>query len=491
MQLSTLLQAYFSLPFEADRHIAHLALDSRKIQKDSLFFAIQGTKLKGQEFIDQAIEGGASAILTEAHEANLTWIGDIPVISIPKLSKQLGFIAAQFYNQPAKKLNMIGVTGTSGKTSCTHFIAQALHDLYRTCGLIGTLGSGLYGALGEAGLTTPDAITLQALLQEFVVKKAQTVAMEVSSHSIHQGRINAIPFEVGIFTNLSQDHLDYHGDMATYANVKRRFIADYPIQHVVINADDEQGKTWLSELNHPSMFAYSTRKASQFAPTVYTENTQFSLEGIHTTLHSPWGNGDIFLPLIGEFNLSNALAVFTTLCLLGIPFEVIKAQLAKLHPVPGRMQLIKMPGKPLVVVDYAHKPDALEKVLQALRSHTQGKIICVFGCGGERDQGKRPLMAKIAEQLADKVIVTNDNPRHEDPNAIVKQILQGFSHPTQVEVEFERSKAIMKSIQWAGANDCILIAGKGAEHYQQIGDKKIPFDDVTEVKTYLEMVPTI
>ncbi len=491
MQLSTLLKAYFLLPLEADRRIAHLTLDSRKVQKDSLFFALQGTKLKGQEFIDQAIERGACAILTESNEAKLIWMGNSPIISIPNLSQQVGFIAAQFYDEPAKKLNMIGVTGTSGKTSCTHFIAQALHDLHRSCGLVGTLGSGLYGALGEAGLTTPDAITLQSLLHEFVTKKAQAVAMEVSSHSIHQGRINAIPFEVGIFTNLSQDHLDYHGDMITYANVKRHFIADYPIKHIVINADDAHGKTWLSELTHPSMFAYSTHQVSQFAPTIYTENTKFSLEGIHTTLHSPWGSGEVFLPLIGEFNLSNTLAVFTTLCLLGIPFNEIKAQLAKLHPVPGRMQLIKKPGKPLVVVDYAHKPDALEKVLQALRSHTQGKLVCVFGCGGERDQGKRPLMAKIAEQLADKVIVTNDNPRHEDPNTIVEQILQGFSYPMQVEVEFERSKAIMKSIQWASANDCILIAGKGAEHYQQIGDKKIPFDDVTEVQTYLEVVPTI
>lgn len=492
MRLSILLKEVYQIPDNADRDISGLTLDSRLAGKNSLFFAIKGSHLDGRLYIQNAIAQGAAAVLVDADSANesLTWQDDVPLIPIQHLQKKTGALAAHFYDNPAKKMRMIGITGTSGKTSCSHFIAQSLQSLNMPCGIIGTLGSGFYGALGTAGLTTPDAITLQSNLNQFVLQGAQAIAMEVSSHSIDQGRISGIEFDIGIFTNLTQDHLDYHGDMESYAAVKRRFLADMSTKQVIINADDAYGSKWINELSaqHVSVWAYSTRLSSSVpatVPRVYCDDIELSLRGIKAVVKSPWGEGEIFLPLIGQFNLSNCLAVLTALCVSGVSFQDAILCLSRLSAVPGRMQTLGGDSRPLVVVDYAHKPDALEKVLQALRSHAEGKLWCVFGCGGERDRGKRPLMAKIAEDIADKVIVTSDNPRHEKPEDIAAEIMQGFSHPEQVAIELDRSKAIQNSIQWASVKDCVLIAGKGAERYQQIGDDKIPFDDVEKVKEYL------
>lgn len=488
MQLSALLKNICDLPAQADREVSSLILDSRKVQPGSLFFALKGSRLDGREFIHDALARQAAAILVEAEGARntLVWQESVPLIPVRGLQSWLGVIAARFYGEPARSLRIIGVTGTSGKTSSTHLIAQAMQTLSVPCGLIGTLGSGFYGSLGEAGLTTPDAITLQAMLKQFVDHGAHAVAMEVSSHSIDQGRINGIDFDIGIFTNLSQDHLDYHGSMEAYAAVKKRFLTHFPVQNLIINADDALGRQWITELAPKrKVYSYSTRKA--VGADVYAGQVKASLGGLKTEVHTRWGAGEVSLPLIGEFNLSNALAVLAALCVYGFSFEQAKKALATLQPVPGRMQTLGSYGKPLVVVDYAHKPDALEKVLQALRSHTRGKLICVFGCGGDRDRGKRPMMARIAEQLADQVIITNDNPRHEKPEDIAAEILSGFLHPERVFVELDRSKAIMNSIQCASGNDCILIAGKGAERYQQIGDEKYPFDDVEQAKECLKL----
>jgi UDP-N-acetylmuramoyl-L-alanyl-D-glutamate--2,6-diaminopimelate ligase len=482
MHLSKLLQDFYTIPKEADRDISNLTLDSRSVKKNTLFFAVKGTHLDGRQYIQNAISQGAVAVLVDADSDNeaVTFQANVPLIPIHDLQKKAGSIAARFFEQPSRKLRMIGITGTSGKTSCSHFIAQSLQSLNIPCGIIGTLGSGFYDALGEAGLTTPDAISLQSILHHFVDKGAKAVAMEVSSHSIDQERINGIEFDIGIFTNLSQDHLDYHGDMESYAAVKRRFIADLPVKNVIINADDEYGYRWIKELSpHKNIITYGS------GGQVYAEKITTTLHGISAKVISPWGEGDISLPLMGRFNLNNSLAVLATLCVYGIAFQDAVSSLAKLKPVPGRMQTLGGKNQPLVVVDYAHKPDALEKVLQALRTHTEGKLWCVFGCGGERDRGKRPLMAKIAETLADQIIVTNDNPRHEKPEEIIEEILRGFSHPERISIEPDRSKAIQNSIQWAKSGDCVLIAGKGAEHYQQIGDEKIPFDDVEKAREYL------
>lgn len=488
MRLSSLLKDHISIPQNADCDITRMVLDSRKVGPHDLFIAMKGTALDGRKYIPNAITQGAAAILFEAENASetITFQGDIPLIPMKNLAKVIGSLAARFYDFPAKKLPIIGVTGTNGKTSTTHFIAQCLEALHEPCGVIGTLGSGMYGKLGEAGLTTPDPITLQAILCDMQNQGAKAVAMEVSSHSIDQGRVNGIEYEIGIFTNLTQDHLDYHGDMETYAAVKKRFIAEFPVKSLVINADDARGKQWITELaSHKKVYAYSTQGALSNVPTIYTSHMQLTLQGIKAQVHTPWGEGELQIGLIGQFNLSNILAVLTTLCLHGIPFHTALQQIARLRSVPGRMQTLGGQGKPLVVVDYSHTPDSLEKALQALRAHTEGKLICVFGCGGDRDQGKRPLMAKIAEQLANQVIVTNDNPRHEKPETIAQQIMQGFSHPERVFIELDRSKAIENSIQLAKAEDCVLIAGKGAEQYQQIGDEKFPFDDVEQASRYL------
>ena len=491
MNLSILLKSIVFISDTINYEVSGLQLDSRKLTPGELFIAVQGSHLDGKQYIAEAIRKGAVAILIEADEKNMTWQDHIPLIPVPALKQKLGHLASRFYGEPAHHLRMMGVTGTNGKTSCTHFIAQILESFHIHCGLIGTLGAGFYGHLEETGLTTPDAITVQATLKNFLKHHAKAVAMEVSSHSLDQGRVNDIPFEIGIFTNLTQDHLDYHGTMAAYAAVKKRFFDEWPMRYAVINADDPYGETWIESLKnkHQSMFLYGLRKPALAAsiPSIYTTHIQLSLQGIKVFLHSPWGEREIALPLIGQFNLSNVLAVLTALCLYGLPFDEVCDHLAQLKPVPGRMQLFGGDRKPLVVVDYAHTPDALEKVLEALRDHTQGKLICVFGCGGDRDREKRPHMAAIAESLADHVIVTNDNPRHEAPEQIVLEMMKGFKQPECVSVILDRSQAIEDSIQLASSGDCVLIAGKGAERYQQIGDEKIPFDDAEWVKKFLDL----
>lgn len=490
MRLSSLLPANVTLPNEADFVVSGLALDSRRVQGGDVFIALSGSQSDGREFIPAAMAAGARAILLDAQPGEACSIQQgIPFIPVPQLRERLGEIAATFYGHPSQHMKVIGVTGTNGKTSCTHFIAQALEYCRIRCGVMGTLGSGLYGELGEPGLTTPDAITLQATLKQFFERGAKAAAMEVSSHSIDQARVNGIVFSTGIFTNLTQDHLDYHGTMAAYAAVKKRLFTDFSMKNRVINMDDEYGYQWLTELNaaYPLVaYGLQPRVLPMSIPQLYTEDTSLSLHGIHTRIISPWGRAELNLPLVGQFNLSNVLAVLATLCLEEIPFKLALAAISELQAVPGRMSLLGGNGRPLVAVDYSHTPDALEKALQALRAHTKGKLICVFGCGGNRDAAKRPIMASIAERFADKVIVTNDNPRHEDPEDIAQQILRGFQHPENVLILLDRSKAIEKSIQYAAANDCILVAGKGAERYQQIGEQKFPFDDACEVSRFLK-----
>lgn len=489
MRLSQLLHDDFKLFPEWDCDILGLQLDSRKIKSGDLFLAVKGHQEEGSRYIAHAITRGASAVLLDVDQFEPSFIREgIPIIPIVGLRQQLGFIGEKFYDYPSKKLRVIGVTGTNGKTSCTHFIAQLLALLKVRCGIIGTLGNGFYGNLTETKLTTPDALTLQFTLNEMLHANAAAVAMEVSSHSIHQHRVAGIDFDMGIFTNLTQDHLDYHGDMATYAGVKHHFLAELCKKTIIINADDDYGVAWLQDWSkRPQTYAYGTalNRVSADIPFIYASSLRFSTQGIQASLNTPWGEGDLYLPLIGTFNLSNALAALTALCVYGFSLEAVLEAFSYLKPVPGRMQMLGGGKKPLVVVDYAHTPDALEKVLQALRAHTQGKLICVFGCGGERDKSKRPKMARIAEQYADRIIVTNDNPRHEIPEAIALEITAGFVDSARHRTQLDRAKAIKESIQSATILDCVLIAGKGAEHYQQIGDQQFPFDDVQQVKLAL------
>lgn len=483
MHLSQLLDD-FSLSLPDNILISQLVSDSRLVQKNDLFFALTGTQYDGHQFIEEAIKKGACAVLIEGKTNELNWRDKIPLISIPDLKNMTGKLAAKFYDYPAKKMRMIGVTGTSGKTSCTQFMAAILHDLNMPCGVIGTLGNGLYGKIQPGNLTTPDPITLQKTLAEFVKEGASITAMEVSSHSLDQGRVSGIEFDVGIFTNLSRDHLDYHETMEKYGAVKKKlFNQSY---YAVINADDAFGREIIDsfkETNRQYVLTYSSKKPTA---DIHANHIQFNHSGMKATIVTPWSAVNLESNLVGEFNLNNLLSVIAALGILDIPLNSVIKGIKNLHPVAGRMQSFGGDSQPLVVVDYAHKPDALEKVLLALREQCQGKLYCIFGCGGERDRGKRPMMASIAEQYADYVIVTDDNPRHENSEEIVNDILPGFKNRKNIIVQHDRAKAIRETIQLAKKGDYVLVAGKGAETYQLIGDEKIRFNDLDEVREALQ-----
>lgn len=489
MKLSLLLHEICPILEEQDVDIVGLSLDSRQVKPGDLFLACKGAYLDGREFILEAIDRGARAIVAEAGKEE-AGTKAVPFFSIGNINQKISKIAQRFYGYPSQSLRVIGITGTNGKTSCSHFIAAALQQLNIPCGIVGTLGNGMLNKLKPSNLTTPDAITLQKIFSDLRTQSAKVAAMEVSSHSIDQGRIKDIEFEVGIFTNLTRDHLDYHGSMAAYGTAKRKLFDSHSLQYAVINADDPFGQEIIRPLmERKNVYAYSTAKSNwtlSSVPLVYVDQIHLTLSGIKAKVYTPWGKGKLQTALIGQFNLSNVLAVLTTLCLLKIPFEAALKALSHLTPVAGRMQAVGGGDNPLIIVDYAHTPDALEKTLIALRQHCKGKLYCVFGCGGDRDRGKRPLMAKVVEQYADQVIVTDDNPRTEDPAQIVADIQQGFDEPSKIIVQHDRSKAIHNVIQYATTGDCILIAGKGAETYQQMGTEKIPFSDVEKVREILD-----
>lgn len=483
MFLSELLQQ--SLPDSI--LVSGIALDSRRVQSGDLFFACQGTALDGKRFIDDAIAAGASAVLVDAtgQAESIIYRSSIPIVAIPHLNKQISAIAGRFYGNPAHSMEIIGVTGTNGKTSCTYFIASVLQQLGIPCGVIGTMGHGIYGDIKSGGLTTPDAASVQRILAEFKAQGVKHVAMEVSSHSLMQGRVEAIPFKVGVLTNLTQDHLDYHRTMEAYGAAKKRLFTELNTQYAVINQDDEFGQTLIENLpNKKNIIAYGLKK-SDLTSSVFATEVRLN-HGIEAHVVTPWGEGELTTVLMGQFNLNNVLAVLAVLGILQIPLTQALACLKNLSSVPGRMQSFGGHEQPLVVVDYSHTPDSLQKALEALRPHCRGQLYCVFGCGGDRDRGKRPQMAAIAERLADHVIVTDDNPRSEDPKQIVAEIMQGFVHPEKIIIQHDRSKAIYYGIQYAQRGDCVLIAGKGAETYQQIGENKIPFSDVEQVREILD-----
>jgi len=387
------------------------------------------------------------------------------------------------YSSTKPQMIYVGVTGTNGKTSCTQFIARAL----KKCAIIGTLGSGFPDHLIPGTLTTPGAIELQKTIAD-LTPHATHLAMEVSSHGLVQNRVAGIPFKIAVFTNLTRDHLDYHGDMAHYGQAKRLLFLTPGLQYAVINADDAFGRELLTEFNSTlKCYAYTVENNTTYPNTVYADNLHFHSQGFSAHIYSPWGSGELHSKLFGRFNLSNLLAALTTLCLLDLPFEETLKELGKLPTVPGRMQRFGGGDKPTVIVDYSHTPDALEKALTAIREHTTGKLWCVFGCGGNRDTGKRPLMGNIAATHSDHVIITNDNPRLEDPHQIIEEILAGISKKNDVLVEQDRKLAISSAIKQARPGDIILVAGKGHETYQQIGETKVPFSDVDIVQELLNL----
>ncbi len=467
--------------------VSGLALDSRRVRRGDAFFALRGSHGHGIAFAAGAVQRGAQVVLAEAPAIDTPPL-EVPLLWVDDLREQVGEIAARFHERPAEALRIVGVTGTNGKTSCVQLLAQALSLLGHRAASIGTLGAGLHGALREGERTTPDALAVQQLLADFRDAGATHVAMEVSSHALEQGRVAAVEFEVAAFTNLTRDHLDYHGSMQAYGAAKAKLFAWPSLQAVVINLDDPFGRNLLAQLPAgvpPLRFSMADDAEAEVAASAIVT----SAAGLTFRLRTPWGTRMLTSRLLGRFNVANLLAVVACLGALGEPFERVVAAVERLQPVPGRMsRLGGEHGLPLVVVDYAHTPDALEQALAALRAHCAGRLLCVFGCGGERDAGKRPLMGAIAARMADVAIVTDDNPRGEDGDAIVAQIVAGMAAARAMTVERDRARAIAQALQLAQPGDVLLIAGKGHESYQEGPAGKHPFDDLAVAHAALERI---
>ena len=465
-----------------DLLIRELTLDSRNVRAGDLFLAVPGAKFDGRAHIADALQRGAAAVAYEVEGATVLPITDVPLIPVKGLGAQLSDIAGRFYGDPSRHLNLIGVTGTNGKTSVTQLVAQALDLLGQHCGIVGTLGSGFHGALQSGLHTTPNPIAVQATLADLKKAGAKAVAMEVSSHGLDQGRVTALAFDVAVMTNLSRDHLDYHGTMQAYGQAKAKLFAWNDLRCRVINLDDAFGRQLAAQPQDSRLIGYSLEDSSAY---LYCREAHFDDEGVRATLVTPQGEHHLRSTLLGRFNLSNVLAAIGALLGLDYPLDEILRVLPKLEGPVGRMQRLGGGARPLVVVDYAHTPDALEKVLMALRPHAKGQLLCLFGCGGDRDRGKRPLMAATVERLADGVLVTDDNPRSEDPTQIFADIRAGFTAVDNVTFVAGRGVAIAQLIAGASADDVIVLAGKGHEDYQEINGERQPFSDLVEAQRAL------
>lgn len=483
--LGALVEGLCPVQADWDVPVIGLALDSRRLRPGEVFLACVGHNTHGLDYLEQALQAGASAVLWEPQigaSCATEWRTDsggrlVPLIAVPELSRQVGVIADRFYGHPSVQLFTVGVTGTNGKTSCSQFLAQALNRT-APCGVIGTLGTGLVEAIAPAARTTPDPVSLHADLAQMLERGAASVVMEVSSHGLDQGRVNGVRFDCAVFTNLTRDHLDYHGDMAAYGAAKRRLFAAPGLRQAVINHDDAFGREILDGLSADiETLSYGLERHGH-RPEVFGDDLQLDRDGLSLTLHTPWGEGVLRSSLLGRFNASNLLAVAAVLLLQGMPIDEVLARLSATRAIAGRMERFEArAARPVVVVDYAHTPDALTQALLALREHTPGRLWCVFGCGGERDQGKRPLMGAAAEQGADYVVLTDDNPRRENPVDIIEQITRGMGRPDAAYVVRDRRAAIEMALGQADPGDVVLVAGKGHEDYQEVGTERRPFSD--------------
>ena len=474
------LSQLFPGKVHADADIGGITLDSRHVRDGDLFVAFPGLRHDGRDYIAQAVAAGAAAVVLESQGAVAHQLA-VPSVQIEGLAEQLSALADRFYQQPSAALQVIGITGTNGKTSVSQMLAQALDRLGSRCGVIGTLGSGLAGALIDHGMTTPDAVAVQAQLASMRDQGASHVAMEVSSHALDQHRVAAVRFAVAVFTNLSRDHLDYHGTMAAYGEAKARLF-QRDLQAAVVNLDDAFGCE-LAERCAAPVIGYSL---SDPAATLYCRELVCDSLGLNARLQVQGREFALRSPLLGSFNMSNLLAVLGGLLALGVDAGAAVEQVAQLQPPAGRMQRLGGGDLPLVVVDYAHTPDALEKALTALHQHAAGRVVCIFGCGGDRDNGKRPMMARVAEQFAEAVVVTDDNPRTEPSQQIIEQICQGAEHPQALTVIPNRAQAIASTIAAARPGDVILLAGKGHENYQEIDGVRHPFSDIEQASLALQ-----
>ncbi len=465
----------------ADVSVTGIALDSRQVTPGALFLAARGHASHGLAHVADACARGAAAVAWEPIAGIEAPSLGIPTIAVEALADKVGEIAARWYRLPSAALFTVGITGTDGKTSTAHLIAQALDRLDSPCAYFGTLGYGRLGALADASHTTPDPLRLQALLADAHDAGATACAMEVSSHALDQARVGGVAFDVAVLTNVGRDHLDYHGTVETYAAAKRRLFALPGLKAAVLNQDDAHGLRWASGLiasTHTPVIVYGLDGAP-LAGTQFVIGRDLVLhgDGMSLTLDTSWGKAALHSRLLGRFNAHNLLAAAAVLLAKGIALADVVAALAESRTVPGRIEAFRAAGSPLVVVDYAHTPQALAAVLAALRPHTASRLLSVFGCGGDRDAGKRPLMAAAAAEASDVAVITDDNPRSEAPEAIAAAMLAGIPAGRSVRVIYDRATAIATAIGDASANDLVLIAGKGHEEYQIYGRERRAFSD--------------
>lgn len=481
-----------------DIDITDLVLDSREVAIHKAFVAVKGHDLDGRDFIPQAISLGAKVILAESDDAQRH--GDVEmreqsiIIHFYQLNQKLSKLAECFYHSPAEKLDLVAVTGTNGKTSTVQLISQLRYLLGGSCASIGTLGTGIYqpdSSLSSSKNTTPDAIQMQRLIAQFQLAGATQVAIEASSHALVQGRINSIHTKTAVFTNLTRDHLDYHGSMSEYARAKRLLLDQPGLQHLVVNVDDPEGEMWLQQVAKDVEVVVCSVEPSIDLSALSQKycvatNVAFLSNGCEISIDSSWGKADIQIGLLGRFNVANLLAALSVQLLDGFSLQQLAAVTDQLSPVAGRMEVFNNPNGANIVVDFAHTPDALEQTLLACSHHCDGRLVCIFGCGGDRDQGKRSLMGSIAEQHADSIIVTNDNSRSEDPKQICDQILSGFRAPGAVQIELDRKRAIELALSQTQHNDLIVVAGKGHENTQIIGRQTLEYNERAYVKNLLK-----
>jgi len=499
VMLRDLLRDVAAVNIAEDREVKGLSISDAGVRPGFVFFALAGGHQHGITYAADAVVRGACAIVREIDDSNADepellfvskhpqYPGKVPVISVPGLTHKLGAIAEKFYGEPSRQLHVVGVTGTNGKTSCAHFLSQALNKDAPTA-VIGTLGNGLLNeeqviALSEATHTTPDAISVHQLMRQYLDNGAKNLVMEVSSHGLTQGRVAGVNFDVAVFTNLSRDHLDYHGDMATYAAVKSRLFQMPGLKTAIINSDDACGRDIMVLLDNAgtvsNVVSYGIGSSAD-PKSVRALDVQHTAAGLRFNVRCDWGSGEVQSPLLGLFNVSNLLAVLCTLLVSGVCFDEALRRLCRLTTIEGRMERVNDAGDgKVLVVDYAHTPDALQNALQSLRMHlntaSPGKLWCVFGCGGDRDRGKRGEMGAIAQQFADQIIITDDNPRTEASEKIIADIVGGLALPEQAVLIPNRVAAIRYAVNAAGKHDIVLIAGKGHEKYQIMGTKKCDY----------------
>jgi UDP-N-acetylmuramoyl-L-alanyl-D-glutamate--2,6-diaminopimelate ligase len=462
-----------------DLPVSGLSLDSRTLGRGDLFLALRGESHDGRAFLREAADAGAVAALVE--DAPLWEAAPLPQVVVPELRQCVGQIASRFYGHPSRALHVAAVTGTNGKTTVSQLLGQLIRSAGYDCGVIGTLGTSLDASPGAATHTTPDPLSLQQALAGWVAAAVPFASMEASSHALHQGRVVGVEVDTAIFTNLTRDHLDYHGDMLSYGRAKARLFQMPGLRTAILNADDPFSREIQSRLA-PGVNVLRYGLGAADAELRLTDLV-FDQRGLRARLHSPWGRGTLRSPLLGRFNAANLAAVLAAALTAGLPLEGCLEALPRLAPVPGRMEPLRVAGAPLVVIDYAHTPDALAQVLAALRPQTRGQVILVFGCGGERDRGKRAPMARAASRGADFSIITSDNPRREDPLAIIAEIEAAMDG--DYALESDRGAAIARAIASARPEDCVVIAGKGHEEYQIIGTERVPFSDSEQARRSL------